>query len=67
MELVESIAIVVGLIVFEVVNSIDNAIVNAHVLKTNRCFLGWHFQGFVCLSDVESAILIFPPQQVYPS
>ena len=34
MEIVESIAIVVGLIVFEVVNSIDNAIVNAHVLKT---------------------------------
>ncbi len=34
MSLVESIAIVVGLIVFEVVNSVDNAIVNASVLKT---------------------------------
>ncbi len=34
MSLVESVAIVVGLIVFEVVNSIDNAIVNASVLKT---------------------------------
>jgi len=32
--LVESIVIVLGLIVFEVVNSIDNAIVNASVLKT---------------------------------
>jgi len=32
--LVESIAIVVGLIVFEVVNSVDNAIVNASVLRT---------------------------------
>ncbi len=32
--LVEDILIVLGLIVFEVVNSIDNAIVNAHVLKT---------------------------------
>jgi hypothetical protein len=31
---VESIAIILGLMVFEVVNSIDNAIVNAHVLKT---------------------------------
>lgn len=34
MLLIESIAIVLGLMVFEVVNSIDNAIVNAHVLKT---------------------------------
>jgi uncharacterized protein len=32
--LVESILIVAGLIVFEVVNSVDNAIVNASVLKT---------------------------------
>jgi uncharacterized protein len=32
--LIEDIIIVLGLIVFEVVNSIDNAIVNAHVLKT---------------------------------
>jgi uncharacterized protein len=32
--LIEAIFIVLGLIVFEVVNSIDNAIVNAHVLKT---------------------------------
>jgi hypothetical protein len=32
--LIEEIMIVLGLIVFEVVNSIDNAIVNAHVLKT---------------------------------
>jgi uncharacterized protein len=32
--LVEEIAIVIGLIVFEVVNSVDNAIVNASVLKT---------------------------------
>jgi uncharacterized protein len=34
MSLVESAAIVAGLIVFEVVNSLDNAIVNASVLKT---------------------------------
>lgn len=34
MSLVESIAIVIGLIVFEVVNSVDNAVVNATVLKT---------------------------------
>jgi hypothetical protein len=32
--LVESIAIVIGLIVFEVVNSVDNAVINATVLKT---------------------------------
>ncbi len=34
MLLIEAVFIVLGLIVFEVVNSIDNAIVNAHVLKT---------------------------------
>ncbi len=34
MSLVESIAIVIGLIVFEVVNSVDNAVINATVLKT---------------------------------
>jgi uncharacterized protein len=34
MLLIEAIFIVLGLIVFEVVNSIDNAIVNAHVLNT---------------------------------
>jgi uncharacterized protein len=34
MLLLEELIIVLGLIVFEVVNSIDNAIVNAHVLKT---------------------------------
>ena len=34
MSLVESIAIVLGLVVFEVVNSVDNAVVNATVLKT---------------------------------
>jgi hypothetical protein len=32
--LIEAILVVLGLIVFEVVNSIDNAIVNAHVLRT---------------------------------
>jgi hypothetical protein len=34
LSLVEPILIVIGLIVFEVVNSVDNAIVNASVLKT---------------------------------
>ncbi len=34
MSFIESAAIVAGLIVFEVVNSLDNAIVNASVLKT---------------------------------
>ncbi len=41
-----SIIIILGLIVFEVVSSVDNAIVNAHVLKTmsqkwRRIFLFW--------------------------
>lgn len=42
----EAFVVVLGLIVFEVISSIDNAIVNAHVLKTlpkkfQRIFLVW--------------------------
>lgn len=42
----QSLIIIIGLIVFEVISSIDNAIVNAHVLKTlpkkfQRFFLLW--------------------------
>jgi len=41
-----TITIIIGLIVFEIVNSIDNAIVNAHILKTmskkwRKIFLFW--------------------------
>ncbi len=44
--MLESILIVFGLVLFEIVNSIDNAIVNAHVLSTmsqraRRLFLLW--------------------------
>lgn len=44
--MLESIVVVLGLIVFEVISSIDNAIVNAHVLKTlpekfRKIFLVW--------------------------
>ncbi len=42
----QSLIIILGLVVFEVISSIDNAIVNAHVLKTlperfKRIFLVW--------------------------
>lgn len=42
----ESIIVILGLVVFEVISSIDNAIVNAHVLKTlpdkfRKIFLVW--------------------------
>ena len=42
----EAFIIILGLIVFEVISSIDNAIVNAHVLKTmsekfRKIFLVW--------------------------
>jgi len=42
----ETLIIILGLVVFEVISSIDNAIVNAHVLKTlpqrfRRIFLTW--------------------------
>ncbi len=44
--MLESIVIILGLIVFEVISSVDNAIVNAHVLKTlpdkfRKIFLVW--------------------------
>ncbi|MBI2450490.1 MAG: DUF475 domain-containing protein [Candidatus Nealsonbacteria bacterium] len=44
--MLSSLIIILGLIVFEVVNSVDNAIVNAHVLKTmsvkwRKIFLLW--------------------------
>lgn len=46
MSLTENIIVILGLLVFEVVSSIDNAIVNASVLKTmseryRRFFLSW--------------------------
>jgi uncharacterized protein len=53
--LVESIAIVVGLIVFEVVNSIDNAIVNASVLKTMSML--WR-KRFLLIGIITSVFLV---------
>ena len=55
MSLVESIAIVVGLIVFEVVNSVDNAIVNASVLKTMSML--WR-KRFLLIGIVTSVFLV---------
>ncbi len=55
MSLVESIAIVVGLIVFEVVNSVDNAIVNASVLKTMSVL--WR-KRFLLIGIVTSVFLV---------
>jgi uncharacterized protein len=55
MSLVESIAIVIGLIVFEVVNSVDNAIVNASVLKTMS--LVWR-KRFLLIGIITSVFLV---------
>jgi hypothetical protein len=46
MDILSAIVVIVGLVVFEIVNSIDNAIVNAYVLKTmndrwRKIFLFW--------------------------
>ncbi len=46
MNLISDLIIIIGLAVFEIVNSVDNAIVNAHVLKTmslkwRKIFLFW--------------------------
>jgi hypothetical protein len=55
MSLVESIAIVIGLIVFEVVNSVDNAIVNASVLKTMSAL--WR-KRFLLIGIITSVFLV---------
>ena len=55
MLLIEAIFIVLGLIVFEVVNSIDNAIVNAHVLKTMGQL--WR-KRFLLIGIVTSVFLV---------
>jgi uncharacterized protein len=55
MLLIENIIIVLGLIVFEVVNSIDNAIVNAHVLKTMGAL--WR-KRFLLIGIVTSVFLV---------
>lgn len=46
MDILSAIIVIVGLVVFEIVNSVDNAIVNAYVLKTmserwRKIFLFW--------------------------
>jgi hypothetical protein len=55
LSLVEDILIVAGLIVFEVVNSVDNAIVNASVLKTMS--LVWR-KRFLLIGIVTSVFLV---------
>ena len=55
MSLVEEIAIVIGLIVFEVVNSVDNAIVNASVLKTMSVL--WR-KRFLLIGIITSVFLV---------
>ena len=55
MSLVESIAIVLGLVVFEVVNSVDNAVVNASVLKTMSVL--WR-KRFLVIGIITSVFLV---------
>jgi uncharacterized protein len=60
MLLIEDIIIVLGLIVFEVVNSIDNAIVNAHVLKTMSILWRKRFLFIGILTSVFLVRFILP-------
>jgi uncharacterized protein len=60
MLLIEDIIIVLGLIVFEVVNSIDNAIVNAHVLQTMSILWRKRFLFFGILSSVFVVRFLLP-------
>ena len=55
MSLIESIAIVLGLVVFEVVNSVDNAVVNATVLKTMSVL--WR-KRFLFIGIITSVFLV---------
>jgi uncharacterized protein len=60
MLLIEDIIIIIGLIVFEVVNSIDNAIVNAHVLKTMSILWRKRFLFIGILTSVFIVRFILP-------
>ena len=60
MSLIESVAIVLGLIVFEVVNSLDNAIVNASVLKTMRILWRNRFLFIGILTSVFLVRFVLP-------
>ena len=55
MSLLESVAIVLGLVVFEIVNSVDNAVVNASVLKTMS--LLWR-KRFLLIGIVTSVFIV---------
>ncbi len=55
MSLVEDIAIVIGLVVFEVINSVDNAVVNASVLKTMSML--WR-KRFLLIGIITSVFLV---------
>jgi uncharacterized protein len=55
LSLVEEIAIVLGLVVFEVVNSVDNAVVNASVLKTMSVV--WR-KRFLLIGIITSVFLV---------
>jgi uncharacterized protein len=55
MSLFEAVAIVAGLVVFEVVNSVDNAIVNASVLKTMSAL--WR-KRFLFIGIITSVFLV---------
>jgi hypothetical protein len=61
MDIISSLLVIGGLVVFEIVNSIDNAIINAHVLKTmsakwRKIFLFW---GLIFAVFVVRGILPF--------
>jgi hypothetical protein len=58
--LLESIAIVIGLLVFEVINSLDNAVINAHVLKTMSLLWRRRFLTFGIITSVFVVRFLLP-------
>lgn len=60
MPLIEIIVVILGLTLFEVVNSVDNAIINAHVLRTMNEKWKKRFLYFGILTSVLLVRLILP-------
>ncbi|MBI3413058.1 MAG: DUF475 domain-containing protein [Candidatus Aenigmarchaeota archaeon] len=65
MPVLDSLLIVIGLVVFEIIVSIDNAIVNAHVLKTMNRKWRKMFLFFGILSAVLLMRLVLPLVMVW--
>ena len=58
--LLELVAVILGLLVFEVINSLDNAVVNAHMLGTMSLLWRRRFLIFGIISSVFLVRFLLP-------